>query len=95
MDQLWKASLSVIVEGRAVRTLSLEDMVLVLCVHGTKHLWEELKWLADLIYLISNTPDLKWQEIYERAEKLGLRRILSLSLDSSLRNMEGLGLLVR
>jgi len=81
MDQLWDRAHLVFLHNREIKTLSPEDMVIVLCVHGTKHFWQNLKWLADLNYLISNYPDLDWHMIWERAEKMGVKRIISLGLD--------------
>ncbi|OQB78944.1 MAG: hypothetical protein BWX87_02453 [Bacteroidetes bacterium ADurb.Bin123] len=80
MDRFWNNACSVSLNNRNICTLSPEDMVIVLCVHGTKHLWNNIKWLADLVQLISNNPDLQWQEIHVQAEELGVRRILSLGL---------------
>jgi hypothetical protein len=34
--------------GGDVSTFVPEDLMLVLCVHGSKHLWERLFWLCDL-----------------------------------------------
>src|SRR5690606_37833214 len=81
MDQLWDRAHLVFLHNREIKTFSPEDMVIVLCVHGTKHFWQNLKWLADLIHLISQYPDLDWHIIWERAEKMGVRRIVSLGLD--------------
>ncbi len=80
MDRLWDNACSVVLNDRDLGTLSPEDTVIVLCVHGTKHLWNNMKWLADLVHLISNNPDLQWQEIHDQAEEFGVRRILFLGL---------------
>jgi hypothetical protein len=65
--------------GKGVKTLSLEDSIIVLCIHGTKHFWHELKWLADLTNLILNNPDINWQLVIRRAELVGVRRIIDTS----------------
>ena len=41
-----------VLAGRTVRTLAIEDLVLVLCMHGSKHRWGALGWLADLAQII-------------------------------------------
>jgi len=80
MDQLWDRSLPVSLNDRMVKTLSPEDLVIVLCFHGLKHAWQNLEWLADLIYTVSNHPDLQWHDIVVRAETMGLKRILLMGL---------------
>ena len=59
MDQIWDRSLPIFINGQKIKTLSPEDMVIVLCFHGLKHAWQNLEWLADLIYTISNHPDIE------------------------------------
>ena len=80
MDQVWDRSLPVSILGREIKTLSPEDMVLVLCFHGFKHGWQKLNWLADLIYIISNHPDLQWHEVIVHAENWGVKRIVLIGL---------------
>ena len=80
MDQIWDRSLPFFINGQKVKTLSPEDMVIVLCFHGLKHSWQSLNWLADLVYTISDHPDLKWHDVFVRAESMGLKRIVLLGL---------------
>jgi len=80
MDQIWDRSLAVFINDRKVKTMSPDDMVNVLCFHGFKHGWKSLNWLADLIYTISNNPQIKWQEVFVRAETMGLKRITLIGL---------------
>jgi hypothetical protein len=63
-----------------VQTLSAENNLILLCLHGSKHEWYQLKWIADLAYLIQSSPDLAWSAILEQAHKLGFYRILCLGL---------------
>jgi hypothetical protein len=80
MDQIWDRSLPFFINDQKIKTLSPEDMVIVLCFHGIKHAWQSLNWLADLIYTISNNPDLKWHDLFARAENIGLKRIVLIGL---------------
>lgn len=80
MNQLWINSVPVFLNNKEFKTLSPEDLVIVLSIHGTKHMWQNLKWLADFVQLISNCPELQWQEIFKRAENLNIRRILFFGL---------------
>jgi hypothetical protein len=51
-----------------------------LCVHGARHCWERLIWLTDVAELLAARPDLDWPAILDRAEALGVRRMLLLGL---------------
>jgi Uncharacterised nucleotidyltransferase len=62
--------------GRRVPTLSPEDQVLVLAIHGGLHLWERLAWVADLARALSVTPTPDAQAILRRATRAGARRTL-------------------
>ncbi len=57
-------------EGASVRTLVSDDLFAYLCVHGARHCWSRLKWLADLnALIISTNPDI--EHLYRHAQKLG------------------------
>lgn len=63
-----------------VESLSTEDLLLSLCVHGTKHLWERLAWVCDIAELVGARPQLDWRQLTERAGKLRAGRMLDLGL---------------
>ena len=64
----------------AVRALAPEDLLLILCVHGAKHLWERLIWLCDVAQLIGATPDLDWPRVLQMARERGVQRMTALGL---------------
>ena len=45
---IWKRCGSLSFGGANVTTLSPEDLLLFLCVHGSRHLWLRLQWLCDV-----------------------------------------------
>jgi hypothetical protein len=51
-DALLRRSATVPLGGGEVRTLGDEDLLVVLCVHGAKHRWKRLEWLAALAELL-------------------------------------------
>lgn len=77
--ELFERSVTTSVAGRSVRTLSLEDSFVVLSVHAAKHVWGRLIWLCDLARII-NSPKLNWQQIASQAERLGIVRLLRVTL---------------
>ncbi len=66
--------------GKAMKTLSREDMLIYLCAHGAKHQWERLSWVVDVAALINIKPELDWDYIFAQAERQRSDRMLSLGL---------------
>jgi hypothetical protein len=80
LESFWKRLVWIPFEGRKVPAFSAEDLLLILCVHGAKHRWEQLNWVCDLAELIRVHQDLDWVGLLERAKTLGCERILFLGL---------------
>ncbi|MFL6285399.1 MAG: nucleotidyltransferase family protein [Pyrinomonadaceae bacterium] len=76
----WSRASSVPLLGGTVATLSAEDLLLALCVHGTKHLWERLAWVCDVAGLINSHAELDWRAVFERARAAHVERMLLLAL---------------
>lgn len=79
MDGFFERSSPADVAGRPVKTLSPEDLLLVLCVHAAKHAWIRLCWLRDIAGLVESQP-LNWDAVLSQARELGIERILGVSL---------------
>jgi hypothetical protein len=78
MRALFARSVEVRFEGFPIRTLGREDLMLALCVHAAKHQSAHLGMHRDIATLAQQ--ELDWQWISTEAERLGIRRILALSL---------------
>jgi hypothetical protein len=77
LEGLCQRRMPVTVAGRQVLTFSLEDTLLLLSVHGSKHLWERLGWIADIAGLTeAGAPD--WSLALERARAWGVQRMVLL-----------------
>jgi hypothetical protein len=76
---------TVVIRGRVTETFCLRDMLLVLCVHGSKHVWESLKWLVDVAELIRRNPGLDFDKTLADASESGCRRALLLGLNLAAR----------
>ncbi|MGI2905511.1 nucleotidyltransferase domain-containing protein [Tolypothrix sp. VBCCA 56010] len=66
--------------GTKIPNLSLEDWLPILCVHGSRHRWEVVGWLADIAELIRSHPEINWEKVIAQSNKFGCRRILFLGL---------------
>jgi hypothetical protein len=78
MEGLFERSVEVTVVGRRLRTPSSEDLLLVLSLHAAKHVWERLIWLCDIAQVVKQ--ELDWEWIRAQAHKLGIERILCMTL---------------
>jgi hypothetical protein len=79
-EVLWERLQTMRINDAIVSTLSTEDLLLSLCVHGAKHLWERLAWICDVAELINSHPKLNWDYIFSKARKSGYERMLLLVL---------------
>jgi hypothetical protein len=66
--------------NQPVLNASPEDSLIILCVHGTKHIWERLVWVCDVAELIQARPDMDWNRVMERARATKSLRMVSLGL---------------
>lgn len=79
-DQLRQRLVAVRISDREVRTFSLEDTLLILCVHADTHAWERLMWIGDIALLVACHPGLDWGKAVEIAAASGSERLLLLGL---------------
>jgi hypothetical protein len=61
-------------------TFAPEDLLLILCVHGAKHLWERLVWVCDVAELLARHPEVDWERALDQAAQLGAERMVLLGL---------------
>ena len=66
--------------GQTVMTLSPEDLLVYLCAHGAKHVWEKLIWIVDVGGLLHRHPNLDWDRVCELSAEQRCERILFLGL---------------
>ncbi len=80
-DVLWRRAGKETIGGRQVRAPSLEDHLLVLCLHAAKHRWQLLLWLCDVAELLDRRrAELDWRQIARRARRQGAERRLLVTL---------------
>ena len=76
---LWQNLVTIDLNGTSVKTLSAEDLLFSLCVHGSRHLWERLGWICDVAELISR-HDFDWDALLKRAATADSERMFLLGL---------------
>lgn len=79
-DEVMSRLQTVTFAGTTVETFSPEDLVLYLSMHGAKHLWRRLEWIASLAETLRAIRDLNWGLLVQRAEQAHATRMLALGL---------------
>lgn len=77
---LWQRLEYIDLLGSSIPALPAEELLLVLCAHGTKHHWGRLSWICDIAELLRSYPTLNWERVFEQAVALGGERMLLLGL---------------
>jgi hypothetical protein len=78
-EHLWTDKQTVPIGGINIPHFATEDLLLFLCIHGSKHCWEQLKWICDVAQLLQ-TQQIDWQLVLEKANMQGAERMLFLGL---------------
>jgi hypothetical protein len=79
-EELWNNSETVTLNGVDFKTFSTANLLFSLCVHGSRHLWERLAWIADVAHLLNTHPAIEWPVLLERAKNAQAERMFLLGL---------------
>ncbi|MGB8801209.1 MAG: nucleotidyltransferase family protein [Candidatus Acidiferrales bacterium] len=80
LDAFIRSLTPVKLSDRDVLTFTAEDLLPMLCIHGSKDFWERLSWIADLNELVQSHPALDWDRVLRFAQPLHAARMLNLGL---------------
>lgn len=78
--QVWERRQQTTLNDLSVPTMTMEDYLLVLCMHGSRHMWTRLSWLSDIAVLLYKYPELNWTQVLDQAKQWGCERMLYLGL---------------
>lgn len=78
--EFWQRRTPVPLANKTVQGLASEDLLIVLCVHGSKHAWEALKWVCDVAELLRSHQHLDWNRIFSNASTWRCRRLVLMGL---------------
>jgi hypothetical protein len=80
MGWVWPSRQTTMLAGAEVPNMRPEITLLVLCMHGSKHVWSRLIWICDVARLLQASPGLDWKEVLHEAKQSGLWRALALGV---------------
>jgi hypothetical protein len=79
LEKLFERQACVILDSHRVPALSPEDELILICIHGAKHFWEQLSYTADVAAFVSR-QELDWGRVMAAAAEVGGERMLYVGL---------------
>src|SRR2546422_2601482 len=80
LEEFFARQVRVKLDAREVPALSVEDELVLICVHRAKHFWERLMWVADVAGLVTRETGIDWGRVADLAKALGAERMLHAGL---------------
>ena len=80
IEEFFGRQIRVCLDGREAPTLSVEDQLVLICIHGAKHLWERLIWIADVAALVSRQTGMDWARARASAKAVRAEHLLHTGL---------------
>ncbi len=77
LGQIWARSVDGAFDGVPCRRLADLDLAIFLCLHGSKHHWVHLRWLADVALLAAHGA-VDWERLLAYCSQAGCARMLLL-----------------
>lgn len=74
-EGLWERRVDVSLFGKTVQTFCPSDLLPILAVHGTRHLWVQLEWLASFAALTQH-ESVRWPRVLGRSKQIGCDRMV-------------------
>jgi len=80
LEDFFARQIRVRLDAHEAPTLSVEDQLVLISIHGAKHFWERLMWIADVAALVSRQTGIDWQRVADSAQAVGAERMLHTGL---------------
>lgn len=78
--EFWAHRTPMTLGSSTVQGLAPEELLILLCVHGSKHAWEQIKWVCDVAEVLRSHPDLDWERIFANATAWRCQRLIYIGL---------------
>src|SRR6202158_1092026 len=80
IEEFFARQIRVRLDAREAPALSVEDELVLISIHGAKHFWERLMWIADVAALVSRQTGIDWQRVADSAQAVEAERMLHTGL---------------
>jgi hypothetical protein len=88
IEALFARSRKVNLDAREIPALSLEDELVLNCIHGAKHFWERLMWVSDIAAVVATHPEIDWTKAKAAAVEVGAKRMLHVGVQLASMTLE-------
>jgi hypothetical protein len=79
VEKLFDRQTWVNIDSHKVPALSPEDELILICIHGAKHFWEQVSYIADVAAFVSR-QELDWERVESAAAEVDGERMLHVGL---------------
>jgi len=80
LETVFARQVSVRVDAHNIPALCAEDELVLICIHGAKHFWERLMWIADVAALVFRQTGIDWDLVRDSARGVEAERMLHTGL---------------
>lgn len=80
LEEFFTRQVRVRLDAHEIPALSVEDELVLISIHGAKHFWERLMWIADVAALVSRQSGIDWGRVADSAKGVGAERMLHTGL---------------
>jgi hypothetical protein len=80
LEKFFARQIRVPLDAHDAPALCVEDELVLICIHGAKHFWERLIWIADVAALVTRQTNIDWRRVAESASEVGAERMLHTGL---------------
>ena len=80
IEDFFARQVRVCLDAHEVPAPGVEDHLVLICVHGAKHFWERLSWIADVAGLVSRQTNIDWQRASSTAKTVQAEHLLRTGL---------------
>ena len=80
IEEFFARQIRVRLDGHEAPALAVEDELVLICIHGAKHLWERLIWIADVAALVSRQTEINWGRAQASAKAVRAEHLLHTGL---------------
>jgi hypothetical protein len=75
----FKESIKTVISNQNINTISNEKLLVYLCIHGSKHLYERIEWVCDIDRFIK-TQKIDWEKVEDIIKNDNSKRFFLLGL---------------
>jgi len=80
LEKFFARQIRVRLDAHDAPALCVEDELVLICIHGAKHFWERLIWIADVAALVTRQSNIDWRGVTGSAKEVGAERMLHTGL---------------